>query len=64
MDDDTILETGMQLCIEACGVCVTVTTSLNLTPEMTEHMLTRMRREHVAATRQLGLTPADDDADA
>lgn len=64
MDDDTILETGTQLCIESSGVCVTVVTTTNLTPELAEHMMTRMRRELVAAARQLGLTEADDDASA
>ena len=60
MDDETILELGTHLSIEAAGVHITMLTSAALTPEMSEHVLVRMRRQLVAAARQLGLTETSD----
>ena len=64
MDDDVILETGTSLSIEAGGVHITMCTSAALTPELADHMLTRLARQLVTVSRELGYVAADDDAES
>lgn len=47
------------------GECViTIHSDQQWTPEVCDHMLTRARRQMVAAARQLGITPEVADAEA
>ena len=56
MDDDvTLTPAATSVSMSVGPVVVTIETSLGLTPEMMEDVLTRCRRQIVAAALDLGL---------
>ena len=60
-DDDTLVLTGTTVTVAYGDVTVTIETAQAWTPEVVDHMLTRARRQLVAAARQLGVTETDED---
>lgn len=61
-EDDT--GEGTSITMKAGDVGITIEIYAAWTPEMMDHMMTRMRRHIVAASRQLGITTDDEAADA
>lgn len=57
-DDDTTTPAATSVSMSVGPVVVTIETSLGLTPEMMEDVLTRCRRKVVAAALDLGLVVA------
>jgi len=55
MDDDVTTPAATSVSMSLGQVCVTIETSLGLTPEMLEDVLIRCRRQVVAAILDLGL---------